>query len=67
MSTPNFEQIHIDKANELTDRIMRKVGEMYLNSQLERPSEFKISIPSSPREELWLVIYTWLTEEKEDG
>lgn len=36
MSTPNFEQIHIDKANELTDRIMRKVGEMYLNSQLEK-------------------------------
>ncbi len=68
---PDFEQIQRDKANDLTDRIMTRIGEMYLKSHVWTPGQFESSFGSSfstgPRDEIRDVILFWLTEEKEDG
>jgi len=65
----DFEQIQHDKANELTDRIMSKIGELFLKSQIGTPgdSAFSFTSPSDdPRSEIRQVIYWWMTEEREE-
>jgi len=63
-----FEQIQHDKTNELTDRIMAKIGELFLKSQIGAPgdSAFGFITSTDPRSEIRDVIYWWMTEEREE-
>ena len=68
MDKLDFQQLQHDKANELTDRIMAKIGELFLKKEIGT-GESNIFVPSlfGPRDDIRQVIHTWLTEEKVDG
>jgi hypothetical protein len=66
----DFLALQNDKAEELTDKILGKIGELYLKKEIG-PSEGGIyglgTLALGPREEIRQVILTWLTREKVDG
>lgn len=65
----DFAQLQNDKANDLTDKVMAKIGELFLKREIG-PSDSIFGVGTSvlgPRDDIRRVILDWLTEEKIDG
>ncbi len=67
MADLDFAELQNNKAIELTDKILSKIGELYLTKEIGS-NMFEIGVVAvGPREEIRQVILAWLTEEKIDG
>jgi hypothetical protein len=65
----DFVKLQNDKANDLTDKVMAKIGELFLKREIG-PSDSIFGVGTSiegPRDDIRRVILDWLTEEKIDG
>ena len=65
----DFVKLQNDKANDLTDKVMAKIGELFLRREIG-PSDSIFGVGTSvdgPRDDIRRVIFDWLTEEKIDG
>jgi len=68
MDELDFNQIQNDKANDLTDKIMAKIGELFLKKEIG-PTDNIFGVGTSvfgPRDDIRQVIYSWMTEEKDE-
>ncbi len=68
MDEIDFNQLQYDKANDLTDKIMAKIGELYLKKEIG-PSDSIYGVGTSvlgPRDDIRQVIHSWLMEEKNE-
>jgi hypothetical protein len=66
MAELDFSELQNDKAIELTDKIFAKIGELYLTKEIG-PNQGMFGLgtdAAGPREEIRLVVFRWLTEEK---
>ncbi len=65
----DFSDLQNNKAIDLTDKIFAKIGELYLTKEIG-PNEnmFGLGISATGvREEIRLLVFHWLTEEKIDA
>ena len=65
----DFADLQNNKAIELTEKILAKLGEMYLQKEIG-PNDNPFGLAGftpGPKEAIRILILDWLTEEKEDG
>ena len=64
----DFAQLQNDKANDLTDKILAKIGELFLKREIGSTDNIFGTGASylGPRDDIRQVILDWLTEEKLD-
>jgi len=55
-----------ENSERLTDRIMAKLGELFLNKEVQQKGQFDFNT-TQPREEIRSTVAIWLEEEERGG
>ncbi len=63
----DFSELQNNKAIDLTDKIFAKIGELYLTKEIGPAENMFGTVATGVREEIRVLVFHWLTEEKVDG
>ena len=69
MADLDFSELQNNKAEDLAEKILAKIGELYLQKNIGSGDNiFGLgTLVAGPKEEIRQVVLAWLTEEKIDG